>query len=303
MADAVLPYNGSPLDRAGRHRADPRWLAEVASRPSSRTLLLWRDRALVGPHGPVTLATGDPAGLPAEPVLLGLDGDAGVFAADLSTLAEPAAIALGGARAAVEVRHLFGSVDAATSAQLAHARGLLLWHRNQRFCGACGAPTESRDRGQLRACTGCGKLHFQRIEPAVIVLVQAPNPPARCLLGRHRGAAPNAWATLAGFVEIGEGLEGAVQREMAEEAGIELGAITYLASQSWPFPSGLMIGFSAVALSEEIDVDGDELQEARWFTAAEVAALQEEHRAAGTHRSDSIEQYLVQTWLAAQRVP
>ncbi|HVK25757.1 MAG TPA: NAD(+) diphosphatase, partial [Actinokineospora sp.] len=149
--------------------------------------------------------------------------------------------------------------------------------------------------GHLRTCGGCKKLLFPRIEPAVIVLVEFGD---RCLLGRHRGAAENAFSTLAGFVEIGESLEDAVRREVAEEAGVTVGGVVYRASQAWPFPAGLMLGFRAVATSPDIRVDLDELIEARWFTRAEVVALQAEHIAAGTDRGDSIERYLVDRWLA-----
>ena len=116
----------------------------------------------------------------------------------------------------------------------------------------------------------CGKLLFPRIEPAVIVLVEAPGAPRRCLLGRHQGAAAGVYATLAGFVEIGESLEDAVRREVAEEAGVQVGAVTYQASQAWPFPAGLMVGFRARAISAAIAADHHELAEARWFTRDEL---------------------------------
>jgi NAD+ diphosphatase len=119
----------------------------------------------------------------------------------------------------------------------------------------------------------------------------------RCLLGRHRRAAADEYSTLAGFVEIGESLEDAVRRELAEEAGLRVASVRYLASQAWPFPSGLMVGFRVVAASEEVAVDQDELQEARWFTRSEVRDLIEVHRVTGRLREDSIEMFLVDTWL------
>jgi NAD+ diphosphatase len=222
-------------------------------------------------------------------VFLG-SGEAEVFATDLSDVDLDTAVREAEAEAAVDIRVLFGDLGPQEAATLAYARGMLHWGRNQRFCGACGGRAEPEQAGHIRRCQGCGKLHFPRIEPAVIMLVEAPDR-TRCLLARHRGAAEGAFSTLAGFVEIGESLEDAVRRELHEEAGVRVSDVSYQASQAWPFPSGLMIGFRAVAATDEIAVDHDELTEARWFTRDEVRALSDGRR-------DSIESYLVGTWLA-----
>jgi NAD+ diphosphatase len=302
-AGPPLPYNGLALDRAAGRRADEAWLRRVAGQPGSRALALWRDKALVGGSGaePVTIAMAAAAGLAGgdrePPVFLGLDGESGVFAIDLSDLDEPAAAKLAGASGAVDTRQLFAALGAQPAAALSYARGLLRWHRDQRFCGLCGAPSRAREGGHLRACTGpgCGRLHFPRIEPAVIVVVEAPGRPARCLLGRHAGAAANAFALIAGFVDIGESLEDAVRREVAEETGVPVGEVRYAGSQAWPYPSGIMVGFRAMATSEAIAVDQDEMIEARWFTRAGLA----EHRAARPRsHGDSIGTHLLDAWLA-----
>lgn len=172
------------------------------------------------------------------------------------------------------------------------------WHRQQRFCGTCGAPAVAGGGGHLRTCTGmeCGRLLFPRIEPAVIVLVEAPARSGRCLLARHAGAAEDAYSTLAGFVEIGESLEDAVRREMGEEAGVTVTDVTYQGSQAWPFPAGLMVGFRATATSDEVRVDGEELLEARWFTRAELRGRVASGRPLG--RVDSIDHRLLTDWLA-----
>ncbi len=276
--DVTLPYNGLALDR-GR-RADDAWLAAAGR----RVLAFWRDRCLVAGGRPAEVRTDR------EAVFLGAAGDTAVFAVDLSELASDAAVREAGADDAVDVRTLFPRLDPQEAATLAYARGMLHWTRNQRFCGACGGPTTARQAGHVRACDSCGKLHFPRIEPAVIVLVEAPDR-RRCLLGRHRGAAEGAYSTLAGFLEVGESLEDAVRRELAEEAGVRVRDVRYQASQAWPFPAGLMAGFRAVAEGEDVTVDPDELLDARWFTRDEVRAL-------GGGRTDSIESYLVGTWLA-----
>jgi NAD+ diphosphatase len=299
--EAVLAYGGGWLDRAGELRADPERMAALLADPGSVVLPLWRDRCLVAADAPVRL-TGDRAAnaltIADETVFLGMDDGSAVFAADLSGLAEAAAVEVAGASDAVDVRALVGRLGPAEAAVQAYARGLLHWHRQQRFCGACGASTVARGAGHVRSCTraDCGRLLFPRIEPAVIVLVEAPGAPDRCLLARHAGAPEGAYSTLAGFVEVGESLEDAVRREMAEEAGVTVTNVRYVGSQAWPFPAGLMVGFRATADSEQVRVDGEELLEARWFTRDELRERAAEGRLG---RVDSIDRHLLHSWLAA----
>ena len=266
----TLPYSGLTLDRAGGHRADDAWMAAARTAPGARALAFWRDRCAVDGGRPMTVPVTEDA------VFLGVD-DSPLFAVDLAD--EPAETA--------DIRALYAGLPAEEATRLAYARGLLHWHRGQRFCGACGNPAAPRHGGHLRVCAGCGKELYPRIEPAVIVLVEHGD---RCLLARHRGS--SSYSTLAGFVEIGESLEDAVRREVAEEAGVAVGEVGYLGSQAWPFPSGLMIGFRARAIDDRIAVDGQELVEARWFTRAEVAAMEDS-------RPDSIEAFLVGSWLGS----
>ncbi|MGW3604531.1 NAD(+) diphosphatase [Micromonospora sp. NPDC005161] len=303
-AERVLAYGGGWLDRAGELRTDPARLSALLTDATTVVLPLWRDRCLVDGTGPVRL-TAERASLvrsaAGESVFLGLDGDAAVFAADLSALSEQSAVEMAGAARAVDVRALVGRLDPAEAAVQAYARGLLHWHRQQRYCGACGAPAVAGGGGHVRTCTGgeCGRLLFPRIEPAIIVLVVAPDEPGvpeRCLLARHAGAAQDAYSTLAGFVEVGESLEDAVRREMAEEAGITVTDVAYQGSQAWPFPAGLMVGFRASAGSDEVRVDGVELLEARWFTRAELRERVSAGRPLG--RVDSIDHQLLGAWLA-----
>ncbi|MGW4497112.1 NAD(+) diphosphatase [Micromonospora sp. NPDC004336] len=299
--DAVLAYGGGWLDRAGELRADPERMAALLADPGSVVLPLWRDRCLVAADVPVRLTGDRAAGALAvadQTVFLGLDDGSAVFAADLSGLPEAGAVEAAGADDAVDVRALVGRLGPADAAVQAYARGLLHWHRQQRFCGACGASTEARGGGHVRSCTraDCGRLLFPRIEPAVIVLVEAPGAPDRCLLARHAGAREGAYSTLAGFVEVGESLEDAVRREMAEEAGVAVTDVRYVGSQAWPFPAGLMVGFRATAASERVRVDGEELVEARWFTRSELRERVAAGRPLG--RVDSIDHHLLHGWLA-----
>ncbi|MFI5837130.1 NAD(+) diphosphatase [Micromonospora sp. NPDC051300] len=299
--DRVVAYGGGWLDRAAALRGDPGWLAERLSDPASVVLPLWRDRCLVdSARAPVRRPAVDAVELLAAAdgtVFLGLDAGRAVFAADLSGLDGDEACALADAAEAVDVRALVGGLEPAEAAVQAYAKGLLHWHRGQRFCGACGAATVAGPGGQTRSCagSGCGRLLFPRIEPAVIMLVEAPGEPGRCLLARHRGAAEDSWSTLAGFVEIGESLEDAVRREVSEEAGVAVGEVTYQGSQAWPFPAGLMVGFRATAVSTRVRVDGDEVVEARWFTRAELRDRVAAGRPLG--RIDSIDRHLLRSWL------
>jgi NAD+ diphosphatase len=153
---------------------------------------------------------------------------------------------------------------------LAEAKALLGWHARHRFCPNCGSPTKFVEAGWRRDCPSCKAQHFPRTDPVVIMLVIRGD---RCVLGRSRRFAPTMWSCLAGFAEPGETIEDAVRREVLEEAGITCGRVKYFASQPWPFPSSIMIGCHAEALSETVVVDREELEDARWFDREELASM------------------------------
>jgi NAD+ diphosphatase len=297
----VAPYSESGLERATERRGDPAW-AECLGRGDVELLVLWGGRCIVGDDGePSVLVGGEAAALvqrSEEPMLLGISEGRAVFAVDLGHLAEREAVEGVGAAATADLRDLVARLDPVLASRLAYARGLAFWHDHARYCGACGHPTAFSSAGHVRQCTGsaCGELLFPRISPAVIVLVEAVGPPPRCLLGRHRLSKAGSFATLAGFVEIGESLEGAVRREVAEETGIEVGAVTYRASQAWPFPGGLMLAFRAEALCDTPRPDGEEVVEARWFTRDELSDLAAVTDG-GLGRHDSIDRFLLEDWL------
>ena len=157
---------------------------------------------------------------------------------------------------------------------LAEGKSLLVWHARRKFCSSCGAQLRSVDAGWRRDCPNCKMQHFPRTDPVVIMLAIDTNGGGeRCLLGRSGRFASNSWSCLAGFVEPGETIEEAVRREVLEEAGIICGQVNYFRSQPWPFPSSLMIGCHAQALSQEIVVDHNELEGARWFEREEIALM------------------------------
>jgi NAD+ diphosphatase len=299
LADDSLYYTGLALDRASSRRSDPAWLQAQRAGPDVRVIPLWDDKCLVSGGQPISLDAASEAALPdGATVFLGLSAGTPVFAADLSALDRADALALAGADAEADVRTLIGAIGRDEAGMLAYARGLLHWQRRQRFCGCCGGRCEPRDGGHLRVCAECATLHFPKIEPATIVLVELPGEPRRCLLGRHQGAAPGRYSTLAGFVEIGESLEDAVRREVAEEAGVTVRSVRYQGSQAWPFPAGIMLGFRAVAAGPDIAVDGAELTDARWFTDAEVRARIADSGPVPPCRHDSIGRALIEGWLA-----
>jgi NAD+ diphosphatase len=153
---------------------------------------------------------------------------------------------------------------------LAEGKSLLIWNSRRRFCSNCGGETRVVEAGWRRDCPSCKMQHFPRTDPVVIMLAIDGE---RCLLGRSGRFATNSWSCLAGFVEPGETIEDAVRREVHEEAGIACGEVKYFRSQPWPFPSSLMIGCHAKALSRDVVVDHNELEGARWFDREEVISM------------------------------
>jgi NAD+ diphosphatase len=304
-SDAGEPnfYADPDFDRAGHLRRDEAWLADARKDPANRAVPLWQTRNLVIAGERPKALFPSLAELPSieRTSFLGLSGGLAYFAADLSDLAEEEAARVArhfdSQAAFLDLRQVGVHLPRAMGALLAYARGLSHWHGRQRSCGVCGFPTEITSAGHVLACTNpaCATQHFPRTDPATIVLVHDG---ARCLLGRQPHWPPGMYSTLAGFVEPGESLEDAVRREVFEESGVRVGEVTYHSSQPWPFPQSLMLGFSAKALTTEIRIDNDELEDARWFTVDELRRLPE----LGFHlpRGDSIARRLIENWLSAQ---
>ena len=310
-----IAYCAFPLDRASHLRRDPVWLVDAERSPSARVVPVWRGQNLIlGGDTPSMVALGGDAAravfAAAElKVFLGLSEAGALFAADLSPSAEAdlAGAIAGAPEGAVfrELRSVGALMAGGDAALLACARGLIHWHGTSLYCGACGAPTVARDGGHARRCgeKSCGRDQFPRTDPAVIMLLTRPAPPGRpdegrCLLARQSHWPDALYSALAGFVEPGEGLEAAVAREAFEEVGIGLAQIAYRASQPWPFPSSLMLGFRAEAADEEIRRDERELADARWFARAELKTLPRDDLKLS--RPDSIARFLIEEWLAEE---
>ena len=296
-------YEAGGLDRAGGRRRDAAWLAARLADPATRLVPVWQSQSFVLQEeapAPALLTADAAAGLLPDAgavVLLGLVGESAHFAVDLSHIEDPSAHPLlGSAGRFVDLRAVGPLLRHQEGALLAYARGLVHWHLRHRFCGICGAPTESAEAGHVRRCTdpGCATTHFPRTDPAVIVLVTDGE---RALLGRQRAWPPGMHSTLAGFVEPGESLEDAVRREIGEEAGIEVADVRYHSSQPWPFPSSLMLGFTARAVTTELIPDGDELEAAAWYDRAWLRASPEDETFR-LPRRDSIARRLIDDWLA-----
>jgi NAD+ diphosphatase len=247
-------FAGEALDRAGPQRRDEAWLAARLAEPATRVVAASEAGVIVAGERPRMFAVDAlPEGL--ELVLLGVDGDGrAVFAADPGD-------ALPGERRGL--RDLAPVLSQAEGGMVAHAVGLLNWHRRHRFCANCGAPSVAREAGHVRVCPVCGTQHHPRTDPVVIMLVTDGD---RALLGRQAQWPAGRYSALAGFVEPGESLEEAVAREVREETGVRVADVRYRSSQPWPFPSSLMLGFSARWAGGEPAVRDAELEDVGWFT-------------------------------------
>ena len=278
-ASQTVAFSGGTLERLSEKRtddaidlacADPnsRWLAfaggklilDFTDEANPRALFETRELQAFEPDF-------------AESLLLGFENGTSHCAArlgvDIETLAEPFR--------AVDYRSLMtsGQLSRPLLSTIAQGAALLSWHSTHKFCARCGARNDPKGGGAKRVCDGCYAEHFPRTDPVVIMLTLRGD---KCLLARGPHFPEGMISCLAGFVEPGESLEEAVRRETFEEAGIRTGHVTYHASQPWPFPHSLMIGFYAEALNDDIVLEPSEIEAGRWFTKEEVLQMME-----GTH--------------------
>jgi len=297
LAGVSYPHQqlaANPHDRAGLHRSDEAWLEERWADPESRVLVVSGTRIRPRDGGIDWLPPEDaPDGLR---VLLGEQDGRTWFA--VITGPEASRDADQGEWTPLRGVLPYLADDAVAHAPLVfHALGLAEWLFVTRFCPRCGRPLEPRQSGHELACAE-GHTQFPRSDPAVIMVVTSGEPGAedeRCLLGRQSVWPEGRYSTLAGFCEPGETLEDAVRREVAEEVGVEVGEVEYFGNQPWPLPASLMVGFVARALTTDVNVDRYEIDDARWFTRAEMKDLAE----AGTlvlPGGVSISRSLVEHW-------
>ena len=265
-------FSGNPIERWSEGRGGVAF-AEASESASAGVYLFVEDRALVRFNGerPVArfvLSETAALGLDRETlILLGVVSESPRLAGQIA-----ATPALPDDIKAIDLRSLAiqGLLDPEDLASLAQARSYLHWHAANRFCGRCGSPLKVKGGGSSRTCEKCSIEIFPRVDPVVIMLAIDGD---RCLLGRQARFAPGMYSALAGFLEPGETIEEAVRREVKEESGISIGRVAYHSSQAWPFPSSLMIGCHAEALSTDVNRDAEELEDCRWFDRDEVRLM------------------------------
>ncbi|MFC3034552.1 NAD(+) diphosphatase [Pseudoalteromonas fenneropenaei] len=301
----MLYYAHLPLNRHSAERKDANWLLHKQSK-NSLWLLVNNSQTLFKSGSPeiALLSYQQVQTLDLwQAVFLGAEEGQGYFALDVSSLDTELLAPLLHAVEFKDIRSYGPLVDLQKGSIAALARGLCHWHVTHRFCGRCGHANKPIEAGHARLCTNaeCKHMTFPRTDPAVIMLVtkRFSDGIERCLLGRQASWPEGVYSTLAGFVDPGESLEQAVAREVLEEAGVAVSDVTYIASQPWPFPSSLMLGFFAKAESSDIYVDKDELDDAKWFSRAELNQFLEwgsELPGYKLTRKDSISRFLVEHW-------
>ena len=253
------------MNRSAHLRADDAWLAAAWTHPSSRLLVVDETRALVA--GDRLVWTPTRSAPDGERLFLGTPDSGESGAAYFAVVASLPDTLPEGSRAA-SLREVGSVLSADEAALLAHASALERWHARNPFCPGCGAATVAALGGHLRRCVEDGAEHYPRTDPAVIMLVVDDE--GRALLGHQPSWPAGRMSTLAGFVEAGETLEEAVAREVLEEVSVMVDDVRYVESQPWPFPSSLMLAFTAHAASSDVVVDGVEIAEARWFSRDEL---------------------------------
>ncbi len=314
----TVTFGGSALQRSAELRNQPEQIAALWQSPGSRVVPMWRGRPLIAGEARDQLALLPTshallAAIPAPPPLfLGTEDGAARFAVDLSGW-DPDIADAGAAVPFIDQSeqghpslpddHRFADLRAVMArlsprhAELAAtAKAVQVWHDSHGFCAKCGERSDLVMAGWQRSCPACGTQHFPRTDPVVIMLITRGN---KVLIGRNAAWPQGMYSLLAGFVEPGETVEGAVRREVMEEAGVRVGAVTYLASQPWPFPASLMLGCRGEAVSETVTVDPAELEAAFWISREEMMVVMAgDHSTIKPSRPGAIAHFLMANWLA-----
>ena len=310
LAETVT-FGGSGLDRAAQLRGN---LSE-ADISEGQSIVIWRGKVLVVNKDSPTLALlscTQPILAAAPQIFLGRDDGTMLFATDISDWEPPSdqeAQSLGffdpteqrhpdlpASHVFLELRGCMNALSARDCELAATARALFQWHQSHKFCSRCGGRSAMTQSGWQRNCTSCNASHFPRTDPVVIMLITHGDD---ILLGRSPNFPEKMYSLLAGFLEPGETIEAAVRREVLEETNVEVGPVTYLASQPWAFPNSLMIGCQGHATSKQITIDPQEIEDALWISKSEMMDV-----FAGTNdtlfpaRPGSIAHFLIKNWLA-----
>ncbi len=304
MPKPTITYSGSPLDRQALLRVDSDHLETLLRGEAARIVPVWNSKHLFDATPQAAFLSF--AGLTAHvdmkalsPVFLGYGDGAPWFAVGLAGHETPPDLGL-----AAEFRMLNEVVAVLPGTEasiLAYARAMIIWHDGHKYCGRCGAASQSTEGGHSRTCTNvtCAHRSYPRTDPAVITLIEDPTG-TLALLGRQARWPTGMYSVIAGFVEPGESLEETVIRETFEETGVFVADVKYMASQPWPFPSSIMLGFRARALTTEINRGDDELEDCRWFTRDDLRSFGKPGSAFEAMRlpnTFSIARYLLNAWL------
>ncbi|MBC9247937.1 NAD(+) diphosphatase [Paracoccus sp. 11-3] len=312
IPESDVTFAGSFLDRADRLRADAAQMARLLVDPASRVSPFWRGKPLfdLTPVGPrlAWISATDPliVNCPEPLVFMGMDDDGlAHFAADVSYIAPPdelpaefvdkRTLDLTDSRKFIELRAIMGDIDHRDAGIAAAAKGIFEWRLTHGFCANCGARNRVGHAGWRFDCPSCGRQHFPRTDPVVIMLILDGD---HVLLGRQSNWPDKMYSLLAGFMEPGETIEEAVRREVMEEAGIRVGKVRYVTSQPWPFPASLMIGCVGRAESVDITIDPHELEQALWVSKGDMArALAGQHDQIAPARKGAVAQVILRAWV------
>jgi len=290
------------LDRAAHLRMNDEKLFAMEGQNNARAYVVYRDSLVMkqeesGPRALLSIREALDYGANPGTIFLGLREGAPVFGMGIAPTAAEKLVGRNDV-AVTELRGMAmqGLVPLEQLSAIAMAKSLVSWHQRHGFCANCGQRTSMKEGGWKRECSACKAEHFPRTDPVVIMLVERGN---RLLLGRSPGWPEGMYSLLAGFVEPGETMEAAVRREVAEETGVRLGRVDYLASQPWPFPASLMLGARAEALSDQITLDPAELEDALWISREDlVDVLAGRHPFIRPGRKGAIAWFLLTNWLA-----
>lgn len=303
----TVTFGGGGLDRAEDLRRHPEDLVRLPA----RTLPVWRGKPLMS-EDRSALVTLEGRPFDETEALIGKVGDHALFACDVSAMAvegeDPSGAFVDQSQQRLpghdgvftELRSAMSLLSPLDAEIAATAKGVLEWHRSHGFCSNCGTPTEAAKAGWMRQCPGCGRSHFPRTDPVVIMLVTHGND---CLLGRSPQWPEGFYSCLAGFMEPGETMESAVRRETWEETGVKVGSVRYVSSQPWAFPHSLMLGAWGTAISRDIQIDPEEIADAIWVSRERLMRiLAGEDDTLMPARQGAIARFLLEAWLA-DRLP
>ncbi len=300
-------YASSAINRQGNYRNDKKLLNNIILKKNTKFIPFYKGKNLFTEtnkniipviFNKVQLDEFFPDGM-GDTIFLGVANTLNYIGIDLSPPIQKFECWLKENNIIIDDLRKYGPIlDDIEASFLALSNGMFFWQHTHKFCGSCGFQNFPTEGGFVMKCSNgeCGKSHFPRTDPAIITLISFQD---KVLLGRSSRFPENMYSTLAGFVEPGESLEQALEREVFEEVGIKVKNIKYFNSQPWPFPASLMLGFFAEAVNDHMKIDYDEIEDAHWFSIDELKSLKHPSISGGFKlpRVDSIARRLVDTWI------